>query len=123
MRMQPATRTSKPPLGGTSGAWRRRLVRFHAPLALASSLILVVFLTLPGFDVGAYSVMNTRSGAALPQELGEDELQEMEEIHRGEGGAEGTEETDGMDHSGGRTGEMNHGGTEPSGEEANPNER
>ena len=123
MQLQPATRTSKHPLGGISGDWRRRLIRFHAPLALASALILVLFLTLPDFDVGAYSVMNTRSGATLPQELGKDELQEMEEMHRGEGGAEGMEGTDGMDHGRGGSSEMNHGGTEPSGQEATPRER
>lgn len=51
MSTQLATRSSQHPLGGTSGGWRHRLLRFHVPLALASALVLVLFMTLPAFDV------------------------------------------------------------------------
>ena len=42
--MQPTIRSSNQPLGGTSGDWHRRLLRFHLPLALAS--VMVIFLGL-----------------------------------------------------------------------------
>jgi hypothetical protein len=51
--VQPASQSSNQPLGGTSGDWRHRLLRFHVPLALASTLVLVAFMTLPGFDASA----------------------------------------------------------------------
>jgi sulfoxide reductase heme-binding subunit YedZ len=66
--MQPATRSSKQPLGGRSGDWRHRLLRFHVPLALASALALVLFMTLPLFDATAHSV--DISSGAFPQQRG-----------------------------------------------------
>lgn len=52
--IQPATRsTNQPPgqpLGGSSGDWRYRLLRFHLPLALASAVAFVLFMGLPPFD-------------------------------------------------------------------------
>lgn len=111
--MHTATRTSKHPLGGINGHWRHRLLRFHAPLAVACGLILALFVTLPRLDIGAFSVMDTRSGAAIPQKLDESDLQEMEEMHRDEGGSEVMDGMDGVDHSGGQGGSngMNHGGS------------
>lgn len=50
MSRQPATRSSSQPLGGTSGDWRRRLLRFHVPLALASAVVLVLWMSLPLFQ-------------------------------------------------------------------------
>jgi sulfoxide reductase heme-binding subunit YedZ len=64
--MQPATRSSKQPLGGRSGDWRHRLLRFHLPLALASALVLVLFMTLPLFDATGHSV--DISSSAFPQQ-------------------------------------------------------
>jgi methionine sulfoxide reductase heme-binding subunit len=63
--MQPATRSSNRPLKG--GDWRRRLLRHHVPLALASALVLVAFMTLPPFDPQAYPQTDMGSGAAFPQ--------------------------------------------------------
>jgi len=40
-----ATRSSNPL--GTNGDWRRRLLLHHAPLALASAVVFVVFMSLP----------------------------------------------------------------------------
>ena len=34
------------------GDWPRRLLRYHLPLAIASTVVLVLFMTLPAFDAG-----------------------------------------------------------------------
>jgi sulfoxide reductase heme-binding subunit YedZ len=57
----------KQPLGGSSRDWRHRVVRFHVPLALASTLVLMVLVTLPRFDANAYPHADLRSGA-FPQQ-------------------------------------------------------
>jgi hypothetical protein len=66
--MQPATRSSNQQLAGSSGDWRHRLLRFHVPLALASALVLVLFMTLPPFDASAYPTLDMGSSGAFPQE-------------------------------------------------------
>jgi hypothetical protein len=38
MNTQAVTRSSHQPLGGASGDWRHRLLRYHLPLALASGV-------------------------------------------------------------------------------------
>jgi sulfoxide reductase heme-binding subunit YedZ len=48
-RTEPATRHSNQPLGGTDGAWRQRLLRFHLPLAIASTLVIFLWINLPIF--------------------------------------------------------------------------
>ena len=53
MRIQPATRTPNQPRGG--GDLRRCLLRHHVPLALASAVVLVLFMTLPRFDASKYT--------------------------------------------------------------------
>ncbi len=63
--MQLATRSTNQPL--KSGNWRRRLLRHHVPLALASAVVLVLFMTLPPFDAQAYPQMDMGSGGAFPQ--------------------------------------------------------
>lgn len=88
MSMQPPTRSSKPPLGGISGDWRRRLLRVHLPIALASALLLVLFLTLPSFDTDAYTPGDLFSGT-FPQDVGDGAMD-----HEGNQGG-------GMDHQGG----------------------
>jgi methionine sulfoxide reductase heme-binding subunit len=86
---QPATRSSNPPLG-TSGALRRRFLLHHVPLALASAVVLVVFMTLPLFDASVYPHGDLFSGAFPQQRAGD---------HTGP-----------MDHGGRHTGSMDHGG-------------
>lgn len=86
MNGQPAIRLSRPPLGGISGDWRHRLLRFHVPIAFASALVLALFLTLPRFDANEYPHADIFSGA-FPQER-----------QRGEGGP--------MEHEGGQGGRM-----------------
>src|SRR5262245_31088935 len=85
--MQPASRSSNQPLGGNSSDWCYRILRFHVPLALASAVVLVVFMTLPLFGVGGH--VDLTSGA-FPQQRS--------------GGQTGP-----MDQGGGQTGPMGHG--------------
>src|SRR6266542_4483816 len=87
--MQPSTRSSKQPLGGSSGDWRHRLLRFHVPLALASALVLLLFMTLPLFDVRDIGGHVDLTSGAFPQQ-------------RSAGQTEPTE------HSTGQTGSMGH---------------
>ncbi|MGH2588183.1 MAG: ferric reductase-like transmembrane domain-containing protein, partial [Dehalococcoidia bacterium] len=70
MTTQPATRLSDQPLGGSSGDWRHRLLFHHAPLALASAVVLVLFTTLPSFDANDYPPGDIFTGT-FPKELGE----------------------------------------------------
>ncbi|MDQ3780882.1 MAG: hypothetical protein M3354_10105 [Chloroflexota bacterium] len=86
MSIQPANRSSKHPLGGISRDWRGRFLRFHVPLALASALVLVLFITLPRFDASAYPALDRHSSGPFPQQ--EDGRMDMD-----------MEDTD-MDHGG-----------------------
>ena len=56
--MQPATQSSNqslgPPLGGTSGNWRHRFLRFHVPLALASAVVIFLWMSLPLFQAAGH---------------------------------------------------------------------
>jgi sulfoxide reductase heme-binding subunit YedZ len=70
MSLQTATRSLNQPLGGSSGDWRRRLLRHHLPLALASAVVLVLFMRLSTFDANAYPPGDIFSGT-LPKEFGE----------------------------------------------------
>src|SRR5918996_3852561 len=91
MSTQPATRSSSRPLG-TSSSLRRRLLFHHAPLALVSAVVLVVFMTLPLFDASGGPTVDMRSSSAFPQQRG------------------GTEGMDEGDHAGDRTETMDMGG-------------
>lgn len=52
---------------GTSGEWRRRLLLHYGPLALVSVAVLVLFMTLPTFDVSKYLPGDLFSGT-LPRD-------------------------------------------------------
>ena len=56
--MQPAGQSSNhplgQPLGGTSGNWRYRILRFHTPLALASAVIIFLWMSLPFFQASGH---------------------------------------------------------------------
>lgn len=67
--MQPAIRSLNQTLGGSSGDWRHRLPRHHVPLALATAVILVLFMTLPPFDPQAYPQMDMGRPGTLPQRM------------------------------------------------------
>jgi sulfoxide reductase heme-binding subunit YedZ len=60
-----AARSSKQP--GARGDLRRRLVRNHLPLALASAAVLLLFMSLPRFDANVYPHADLFSGA-FPQQ-------------------------------------------------------
>jgi hypothetical protein len=94
MNAEAVAQISKQPLG-TSGDLRRRLLLHHLPLALASAVVLVLFMTLSPFDVTAYPHADIFSGT-FPQQQGGDQ---------GGGGRTGP-----IDHSGGHIGPMHHGG-------------
>lgn len=120
MSKQPATRSrsgcaapsSHQPLGGSSGDWRHRLLRFHVPLALASAVVLFLFITLPLFDANVYAHVDITSGA-FPQQRGENGAMD----HGGDQADpinmdHGVDRTRSMDHSRDRTRSMDHGGDE-----------
>jgi methionine sulfoxide reductase heme-binding subunit len=68
MRVQPATRSSNRlgrPLG-TGRDWRRRLLLHHLPIALASGLVLVLFLGLSAFTTGGYPELDRTNRGRLP---------------------------------------------------------
>jgi len=110
MSLQPATRRSNQPLGGSSGDWRRRLLLHYVPLALASAVVLVLFMTLPPFDTDEYPPGNIFSGT-FPQE-------EFPGVVVGGGGSQGGPIEHGPDqsgpaqHEGAQTGPMGDGGGE-----------
>lgn len=69
MNMQSATKSSDQPLGAGRDL-RRRLLLHHLPLALASAVVLVLFMTLSPFNVTAYPHADILSGA-LPRQDGD----------------------------------------------------
>jgi len=107
--MQPATRSSKQPLGGSSGDWRHRVLRFHVPLALASALILLLFMTRPLFDVRGVGGHVDLTSGAFPQQRTAGETGAMDQ-----GGGQtkpmghDAGQTEPMDHSPGQTGSTDH---------------
>jgi methionine sulfoxide reductase heme-binding subunit len=100
--MRPATRSWKRPLGGTRGDWRYRLLHFHVPIALATAVVLVLFLTLSPFDANVYPHADI-SGGTFPQQRGVGRPMDH-------GGALDGPIDDGGDHGRDRTGAMDHGG-------------
>ncbi len=97
MSVQSATRSSNQPLG-TSGDLRRRFLCHHVPVALASALVLVLFMALPLFDA------NTRPHGDLTSGTFARERAEGRPMDHG------AAQTGAMDHGGGQTGSMGHGG-------------
>jgi methionine sulfoxide reductase heme-binding subunit len=68
MSGHPATQSSERrgrPLG-TSRDWRHRLLLHHLPLALASTVVLVLFIGLSPFTSGRHAGLDTSSSRALP---------------------------------------------------------
>jgi len=96
--MQP-TPSSRQPLGGTRRYLRRRLLRFHLPLALASALAFIAFMTLPPFDPQAYP-QEAMGPGIVPQAVSQ---QPGEAEHGGgqsQDGQHGGEQTSPREHSG-----------------------
>jgi sulfoxide reductase heme-binding subunit YedZ len=81
-----------------SGSLPRRLVRHHLPLALASGVVLVLFMGLPAFDANRYAHVDILSGA-FPQQRERGQGAAMRHGRRQRGLHEG-----GSQHSGRRQG-------------------
>ena len=65
--MQSSALSLKRPLGANSD-WRRRLPFHHAPLAIVSAVVLVLFMTLPSFESNEYPAGDIFSGT-FPKEF------------------------------------------------------
>jgi sulfoxide reductase heme-binding subunit YedZ len=68
---QPATQSSKQlgrPLG-TSRDWRRRLLLHHLPLAVASAVVLVLFMGFSTFTTGGGAQLDMDDGGVFPQPM------------------------------------------------------
>jgi DMSO/TMAO reductase YedYZ heme-binding membrane subunit len=115
------------------GDHHRRLLRHHLPLALASAAALVVFMTVPTFDVSADRGSADLSSGALPQQRGERAMEhgEDEPAPTGHGAApressgHGGDEGGSISHGGGQDGSTGHGGgqggtTEPQDGQTDP---
>jgi methionine sulfoxide reductase heme-binding subunit len=113
--MQPAVRSLNQPLGGTSGDWRRRLLRFHLPLALASATVIFLWMSLPLFQAaGHQGPTRADTTAGLHQSP--------------QGGHQGSPQTDGQAaahqspaQASGANPSMNHSGNQTANLASNPN--
>src|SRR5262245_12872292 len=111
--MQSATSSPNQPLGGSSGDWRHRLLRFHIPLALASAAVLVLFMSLPVFTAIVPPHVDLVS-SPFPQarSMGEPSGP-MAALHSQTGSTNhGGDQTGPMNHGGNQTGATNHGGNQ-----------
>ena len=99
--------TSREPLG-TRGNQRRRFLYHHLPLALASALAVVLFMTLPLFDANAHPHADIFS-STFPRQRGEDHAGPMR--HGGQREAPG-DQAGPMRHGGADAGSMRHGSDE-----------
>jgi methionine sulfoxide reductase heme-binding subunit len=109
MSTQPSTRTSNQPLGGASGDWHRRLLRFHLPLALASAVVIFLWMTLPLFQpAGQHGQVQVANQGTSHQGSPQADGQASDQHGRAQGaGHQGPMQADGatppMDHSGDQT--------------------
>ena len=102
MNTERAIPISNQPLG-TDSDLRRRFLLHHLPLALASALILVAFMSLPLFDAAAYPHPDIISGT-FPQQRGGDGTEPTSQGQR-HGGLMGRD----RNHAGSGTRSMDHG--------------
>lgn len=79
MTLQLRSRLS--PQGRTSGDFARRLIRHHTPLALASGVVLLLFMTVPPFDANRYPHVDIFS-ASFPKQR---ELRQSERMDHAAG--------------------------------------
>src|SRR5262245_23959578 len=107
--MQPATRSPNQSLGGTSGDWRHRVLRFHVPLAVVNALVLLLFMTLPLFDMRGVGGHVDLTSGAFPQQQSRGETGPM---NQGEGQtgrmAHDTRQSGVTEHNRGQTGSTEH---------------
>jgi sulfoxide reductase heme-binding subunit YedZ len=103
--MQPATEYSLgQPLGGTNGDLRYRFLHFHIPLAIASAVVLFLWMSLPSFQASGHQ--GPPQAAQATGHQGPHASGTPSTMHQG-GGHEGPPDADGrtsqMDHSGNQT--------------------
>jgi methionine sulfoxide reductase heme-binding subunit len=106
--MQPSTQSSHQspgqPLGGTNGDLRYRFLHFHIPLAIASAVVLFLWMSLPIFQASGHQ--GPPQAAQATGHQGPHASGTPSTMHPG-GGHEGTPDADGrtsqMDHSGNQT--------------------
>jgi sulfoxide reductase heme-binding subunit YedZ len=55
---------------GTGRGWRRRLLLHHLPLALVSTALLVVFMSLPPFTNGGFALLDMGGSSPFPATAG-----------------------------------------------------
>jgi sulfoxide reductase heme-binding subunit YedZ len=99
VRTEHATRPLTEPR--TSRGLRRRLLRHHLPLAVASGVVLVLFLTVPSFDASKYAQADIFS-ATFPREF-----------PAGQAGQHGGGQTGPMQRRGGHQPPQEGGGHQP----------
>jgi sulfoxide reductase heme-binding subunit YedZ len=119
----PRSRSSDRPLGGSSGDWRGRILRFHLPVAFVAAVALALFMTLPLFDPLAYSQMDMQTRGLLPQpmDMGPARMEPGGDVmaHDGvpapSGGHSGTQTQAPSDHGPRQSPASDHGGAQPAG--------
>lgn len=104
MATEPVFRSSIQPLG-SNGDQRRRVLLHHVPLALASALLLVLFMTVPRFDAHAYEHGDIVSGTFPQAQSGAGPMGHGTERTGHDGAQRGL-----TDHSGDHPGRAAHGG-------------
>jgi sulfoxide reductase heme-binding subunit YedZ len=105
---------------GANGDQRRRLLLHHAPLALASAVVVALFMSLPLFDVHAYPHADIVSGT-FPRERREGEVTGHAGGHAGRTNHDGNQNgrmRHGRDQAARHTGNHGGGDTSPRDEEA-----
>jgi sulfoxide reductase heme-binding subunit YedZ len=106
--MQPTTQTSNQPLGqplgGTSGNWRHRILRFHLPLAVASAIIIFLWMNLPTFQAAGHQ--GSPQGAQASGHQGPQTVGTPSTMHQGgshQGPPQEGSVVPSMDHAGSQT--------------------
>jgi sulfoxide reductase heme-binding subunit YedZ len=107
MSTQPATPSSnqRGSTLGTRRGWRRRLLLHHLPFALASAVVLVLFMSLPVFDTNRYRHVDIFT-ATFPKPRNADTAMSGPMQH---GGAQPGQ----TQHGGAQPGQAQHGGSQP----------
>lgn len=98
------------PLGGASGDLRQRFLRFHVPLALASAVVLVLFMSLPLFDIRAYPHGDISSGTFPKHRERDHRAPTSHSEHHGGPMHHGRDHAGPTGHGRNHTGPMDHGG-------------
>jgi methionine sulfoxide reductase heme-binding subunit len=99
--MQSGTPSSNPPLGGTNGDLRYRFVHFHIPLAIASAVVLILWMNFSVFQAASHQRPSQASGHQNPRANGTLPAMHQGANHQGPPQADGA--TPPMKHNGNQT--------------------